>query len=146
MPRTVYSESEIEEAFRFLSSGKHKGKVLIRIRDEKLDVLRSPARMISAIPKVYFSPKKSFIVTGGLGGVGLELADWLVRKGAKNLILNSRKGLTNGYQTLCLKKWRQMGINVEINKDNSTELKGAEKLIAVAESYGPVGGITVFYE
>lgn len=38
------------------------------------------------------------MILGGLGGFGLELADWLVLRGAKKLILTSRTGIRNGYQ------------------------------------------------
>lgn len=40
----------------------------------------------------------SYIIVGGLGGFGLELADWLLLRGCKNLVLSSSRGITNGYQ------------------------------------------------
>lgn len=39
-----------------------------------------------------------YIITGGLGGFGLELADWLIMRGAQKLVLSSRQGIGNGYQ------------------------------------------------
>lgn len=39
-----------------------------------------------------------YVVIGGLGGFGLELADWLIMRGARKLLLTSRRGITNGYQ------------------------------------------------
>lgn len=44
-----------------------------------------------------------YIVVGGLGGFGLELADWLIMRGARKLVLTSRRGITNGYQASRLK-------------------------------------------
>lgn len=38
------------------------------------------------------------MLIGGLGGFGLELADWLVMRGAKILVFCSRRGVTNAYQ------------------------------------------------
>ncbi|HEX2051780.1 MAG TPA: thioester reductase domain-containing protein [Actinomycetota bacterium] len=35
----------------------------------------------------------TYLVTGGLGGIGLELSRWLARHGAGRLVLTSRKGL-----------------------------------------------------
>lgn len=38
----------------------------------------------------------SYIITGGLGGFGLELAQWLTERGARKLVLTSRTGVRNG--------------------------------------------------
>ncbi len=35
----------------------------------------------------------TYLLTGGLGGIGLELASWLVRRGVRQLVLVSRRGL-----------------------------------------------------
>ena len=40
-----------------------------------------------------------YVVTGGLGGFGLELADWLIMRGGRKILLTSRRGITNGYQS-----------------------------------------------
>lgn len=40
-----------------------------------------------------------YVVVGGLGGFGLELADWLILRGARKIVLNSRRGVTTGYQS-----------------------------------------------
>ncbi|KAJ8964696.1 hypothetical protein NQ317_001270 [Molorchus minor] len=138
LSRTVFSETEIENAFRYLASGKHKGKVLIKIREEN----RSSIKTIVASPKIYFDPNKSYILIGGLGGVGLEVTDWMIRKGAKKFVLNSRCGLTNGYQSYCFKKWARFNnITVKVNKDDTSVLEGAAKLVADARRIGPIGGV-----
>lgn len=38
-------------------------------------------------------PQGTYIITGGLGALGLEVAAWLVEKGAKRLVLLSRRSL-----------------------------------------------------
>lgn len=93
-----------------------------------------------ATRKVYFDPKKSHIIIGGLGGVGLEVCDWLIRKGATKIILNSRRTIWNGYQSYCLNKWSQYkDVQVRVNTDDTVNQAGAEKLIAEARKLGPVG-------
>ncbi|KAG5889542.1 hypothetical protein JTB14_024951 [Gonioctena quinquepunctata] len=142
LPSTVFSETEVEDAFRFLSSGKHRGKVLVEVRKETSTNLKSPSRRIMAAPRVYFDPNKTYVLIGGLGGFGLELTDWLIGKGATKIILNSRRRVTNGYQSFCLKKWSQYeGILVVVSTDDTTQLEGATKLITEAEKLGPVGGV-----
>ena len=56
-------------------------------------------RNIDSIPRLVSngtgftcSRSKTYIMTGGLGGLGLELAEWLFEKGARYLILTSRTG------------------------------------------------------
>lgn len=71
------------------------GKVLLKICDQETDTQTLP---ITVKRKVFCDESKSFIVVGGLGGFGLELADWLVLRCCKKLVLSSSRGITNGYQ------------------------------------------------
>jgi NADPH:quinone reductase-like Zn-dependent oxidoreductase/thioesterase domain-containing protein/acyl carrier protein len=94
---TVFNVDQIEEAFRFMAQGKHIGKVLVKVWDPK-ETNEQPIQ-ITGLPKVWFSPMQTYIITGGLGGFGLELAQWMVERGARRLILTSRSGVRTGYQT-----------------------------------------------
>lgn len=51
----------------------------------------------------YFQPQCTQIIVGGLGGFGLELADWMILRGARKLVLTSRTGITKGYQSYRIK-------------------------------------------
>lgn len=93
---TVFDASEVEQAFRFLASAKHIGKVLLKIRENETDNVTLP---IPITPCVYFSPILSYIIPGGLGGFGLELADWMVLKGCRKLVLSSSQGISKSYQS-----------------------------------------------
>lgn len=87
----VFQMDDVEQAFRFMATGQHMGKVLVQIRKE----LPAPFK---GTPRLFCQPNESYVICGGLGGFGMELADWLVLRGAKNLVLSSRKGVVNGYQ------------------------------------------------
>ncbi|CAH1164765.1 unnamed protein product [Phaedon cochleariae] len=142
LPSTVFDETEVETAFRFLSSGKHKGKVLVQLRKEDPDTLKSPTRTIEAIPKVYFDPNKSYVIIGGLGGIGLELTDWLIKRGATKILLNSKRTVSTGHQAYCLRKWSQhKQVTVKVNTEDTTQLEGATRLVCEAKKLGPVGGV-----
>lgn len=93
---TVFQANEIEKAYRYLSTGQHIGKVLIRIREKAGDELTLP---ISGSPRAYFDLNKVYIIIGGLGGFGLELADWLVLRGARKMVLSSTRGISSRYQS-----------------------------------------------
>lgn len=78
---------------------------------------------------------------GGLGGFGLELANWLILRGATKIILTSRSGVRTGYQSLCIRRWQEMGINVKVSTADATSVQGAQHLIKEATMLGSVGGI-----
>ncbi|KAL1470735.1 hypothetical protein MTO96_040288 [Rhipicephalus appendiculatus] len=139
----LFTRDKIDEAFRFLASGKHIGKVVIQIRPEEAHHHGAPAvpLAVEAIARPCFYGHKSYVIAGGLGGFGLELADWMVTRGCRKLLLTSRSGLRTGYQKLCLHRWRAAGVQVlAINSDVAAD-EGARMIIEEAASMGPVGGI-----
>ncbi|NXG58624.1 FAS synthase, partial [Hemiprocne comata] len=139
---TVFNKEEVEAAFRFMAQGKHIGKVMIKIQEEeKAYPSRSEPVKISAISRTSCPPTKSYIITGGLGGFGLELAQWLVERGAQKLILTSRSGIRTGYQAKRVREWKALGIQVLVSTSDIGTLEGAQRLIEEALQLGPVGGI-----
>lgn len=96
----IFEANQVEQAFRLLASGKHIGKVLLKIRENENDLASLP---ISVKPRIYCSSVYSYIIPGGLGGFGLELADWLVLRGCQKLILSSSRGISKQYQAYRIK-------------------------------------------
>ncbi|EDV19161.1 uncharacterized protein TRIADDRAFT_34034 [Trichoplax adhaerens] len=136
---TVFDREDLEGAFRFMAQGKHIGKVLIQVRNDDDSI--SKAINLKSLARCHCDPVKSYIVTGGLGGFGLELAQWLVDRGARKIILTSRSGIRNGYQARKVKNWKQKGIQVSISKCNVASMESTGELIKEAESLGEVGGV-----
>ncbi|KAK0084976.1 hypothetical protein PV325_006291 [Microctonus aethiopoides] len=142
LPSTVFSEQQIEQGFRFMATGKHIGKVLLKIREEETrDIAQPLPKTVAAIPRTYMNPDKSYVLVGGLGGFGLELANWMITRGAKNIVLTSRSGIRTGYQSLSVRRWREMGVNILISTADVTSIDGTEKLIFESNKIAPVGGI-----
>nr|AGQ04168.1 CG3524 [Drosophila birchii] len=142
LPTTVFADQEIEKAFRFMASGKHIGKVVIKVRlEEEQQTAQPRLRQIQAIPRSYMHPEKSYILVGGLGGFGLELANWLVSRGARFLVLSSRSGLKSGYQALMVRRWHDRGVQVLIDTNDVTTASGCRKLLEVSNKLALVGGI-----
>jgi fatty acid synthase len=109
----------------------------LKICDEK-DI----GKPIPALPQYYCDNKKSYLLLGGLGGVGLELADWLVLRGARNLVLTSRTGVTNSYQRSRIDRWKSYGANVLIiTGADASNYKDCEFILKSAEKQGPVDAI-----
>lgn len=105
MKANVFKSNELEKAFRFLASGKHIGKILIQVKevnDEPEEDESEPMPLIIT-PQINFNRHQVHIIVGGLGGFGLELAGWLIERGVKKLVLNSKRGLTSPYQSYRIK-------------------------------------------
>lgn len=134
----VFNADEIEQAFRLLASGKHIGKVVLKIRENEHDKATIP---LPVLPRIYCNPKYSYIICGGLGGFGLELADWLVLRGCRKLILSSSRGITKKYQGFRIKLWQSYGVKVQVSKSDITSRAGCQNLIYDAIKLGAVGGI-----
>ncbi|XP_053693616.1 fatty acid synthase [Sabethes cyaneus] len=134
----VFPASEIEQAFRYLASGKHVGKVLLKVRENPNDEESVP---IAYLPRMYCNPDHSYVIAGGLGGFGLELADWLVLRGCRKLVMSSSRGISKAYQAYRIKIWEQYGVKIIINTENIATRKGCEALLVAANKLGPVGGI-----
>ncbi|EDW02934.1 fatty acid synthase [Drosophila grimshawi] len=141
LPTTVYADQEIEKAFRFMASGKHIGKVIIKVRNEEEQSAVPKQRLINAIPRTYMHPEKSYIVVGGLGGFGLELTNWLVNRGARHIVLNTHSGLKTGYQALMIRRWSERGVQVVIDINDVTSAVGCRNMLESSNKLGLVGGI-----
>ncbi|XP_015113026.1 fatty acid synthase [Diachasma alloeum] len=134
---TVFPRNQIELAFRYMAAGKHIGKVVLKIQDEI-----NLGEKISAFPRYYCRKDHSYIILGGLGGFGLELADWLIFRGAKYLVLTSRSGIKSGYQRIRIKLWKNYGVKVTIitGKEASNK-KDCEEILSIASKQAPVDAI-----
>jgi epothilone polyketide synthase D len=80
LPLKVFPEHAYVDMFRYMANAKHIGKIALS---------RSPP-----LKNVTFSDSGTYLVTGGLGGVGLLTSQWLIENGAKNLAILSRSGAT----------------------------------------------------
>jgi NAD(P)-dependent dehydrogenase (short-subunit alcohol dehydrogenase family) len=63
-----------------MAQGKHIGKIVLRGEDS-VTVSMQAARLV---------PDATYLITGGLGGLGLAIAEWMVEKGARHLVLVGR--------------------------------------------------------
>ncbi|XP_026498403.2 fatty acid synthase-like isoform X1 [Vanessa tameamea] len=139
----TFQKNQIETAFRYMAAGKHIGKVIVKLRDEERNVkLTKPKNTrIEAIPRYMCNEEKVYIVVGGLGGFGLELADWLIMRGARKVLLTSRRGISNGYQSSRLRAWASYGADTQISTHDVTTEEGCEQMLKMANSMGTVEAI-----
>lgn len=91
-----------------MATGKHIGKVVLEVQppssaQDSITCIspktsQKEETLVPAIPRLTARPHLVYVITGGLGGLGLELAGWLAKRGARKLVLTSRRGITTGYQ------------------------------------------------
>lgn len=140
---TVFERDQVEEAFRYMAQGKHIGKVVLQVCSEEREAAVQTASPLSfpAICRTFCHASHSYIITGGLGGFGLELAQWLTERGARKLVLTSRSGIRNGYQAKQVREWQGQDVEVLVSTNDVGTVEETEQLIAEASQLGPVGGI-----
>ncbi|MBF0287242.1 MAG: type I polyketide synthase [SAR324 cluster bacterium] len=59
--------------------------------------------------KALIDPDSSYLITGGCGGLGLKVAQWMVKQGARYLVLISRRGRN-----------RKEALNAAVDPENSS--------------------------
>ena len=81
LPVTAFSAEQAPQAFRYMAQAKHIGKVVITHQNTAEIIPNQLGR---------FDAEKSYLITGGLSGVGLLVAQWMAERGAGHLVLIGR--------------------------------------------------------
>lgn len=135
-PLRVFKASEIEAAFRYMQSGKQSGKLVVTFDDE--DVITT---MPSSKPTYNFDPHATYLIAGGLGGLGRSLSRWMASRGAKHLILLSRSTAYNEETRIFLQELKDRGVNVATPPcDVSDTRRLKEVLESCSGSMPPIKG------
>ena len=85
LPVTTYPAHRYEDALRLMMAGRHQGKLALELPSEGLP---GDARPVDLRPLL--DPEASYLVTGGLGGLGLCVVSYLAAAGARHLVLMDR--------------------------------------------------------
>jgi len=89
-----------------------------------------------------FNPEASYLITGGFGGFGLEAAKWLVKRGAKNLVLLGRRGAASDIAKTTVESLRKQGIKLmEAAVDISNETQVDWLFEQIKKEFPPLKGI-----
>jgi myxalamid-type polyketide synthase MxaB len=97
LPYKVFSIQQADDAFRYMAQAKHIGKVVISLPASN-QVVKTDG---------------SYLITGGMGALGLQVANWLAEEGAKHLILlgRSKPGISAQQE---IEQLKQQGITVDL--------------------------------
>lgn len=124
-PTKVMSFAQIPEGFRILQSGKGTGKMVF---------VPSPDDIVSVVPIQQPSYKleanATYVLAGGLGGIGRSLARWLATKGARHLVFLSRSGKLAGDAVDMVSELKQKGCESHVF---ACDVADAERMKEVLE-------------
>jgi thioester reductase-like protein len=101
IPLQIFPVAQTVDAFRLMASARHMGKVVIRYPDRS-----APLQIHS---------QATYLVTGALGGIGLQLLEWLVARGATSLIgIGRSAGNPGPAAALVLDRLRGAGVDCRL--------------------------------
>ncbi|KAI3343756.1 polyketide synthase [Ustulina deusta] len=131
-PTLEYSFSQIRDALNDIQSRASIGKVVFEPHhDDVVSIV--PSRN----PTTRFDPSASFVIVGGLGGLGQAIARWAVARGAKNLILLSRSGPVKATAKVFLEEITPLCQNVAAPACDVADRQALERCIAECLTYMP---------
>ncbi|MDP5336971.1 MAG: type I polyketide synthase [Nodularia sp. (in: cyanobacteria)] len=85
---------------------------LVAFRDNQRYVARLQRQPVLTTPySLVIHPDCTYLIVGGLGALGLQVAHWLVERGARYLVLTSRRGDATQVKD-SLKNWQEKGVQV----------------------------------
>ncbi|MCP3097310.1 type I polyketide synthase [Myxococcus sp. K15C18031901] len=102
---------------------------------------RAAEALSSRAPAPPLRAEGTYLVTGGLGGLGLELARWLVSQGARHLLLLGRSAPSAEAEQV-LASLREVGVHVEsLGADVARAEDVARALAHVDQTMPPLRGV-----
>ncbi|KAK0667279.1 lovastatin diketide synthase LovF [Cercophora samala] len=105
-PVKVFGTGEVEDAFRYLQSGKNAGKVVVDVGDGDGELTGTPPGGWQ------FEADGTYVIAGGLGAMGRSIAGWMVMKGVRHLVLLSRSGATSAEALAFVESLQSQGADV----------------------------------
>ena len=136
LERTVYPLAEAATAIRVMGAAEHTGKLLLSIpRDGDATVVVPPERA------TVFRGDGAYVITGGLGGLGLFLAREMGKAGCGRIVLTARTNPPPKVQQ-AVERIRTGGVDVVVECGNMAEPETAARVVAAATATGlPLRGV-----
>jgi acyl transferase domain-containing protein/acyl carrier protein len=133
---TEYPLSQAATAIRVMSGAEHTGKLVLTV----LRTGQTPAVLPPEQAPV-FRKDGAYIVTGGLGGLGLFLAGQMAKAGCGRIVLTARSAPTPKARQ-AIERLRANGTDVVVESGNIAEADTAAQVVAAATATGlPLRGV-----
>ena len=123
LPVTVFTLDEAPAAFRHMMQARQIGKI----------VVTHPRTTSGPLVR----PDGQYLVSGGLSGLGLVVAQWLVARGAKHISLIGRRGADTPGAEAALQKLSAAGAEVSVASVDVGDLDALGIFLAERRRAGP---------
>ncbi len=135
LPCRMFDSGEVSRAFRLMQRSGHIGKILVRApRLGEVALSAGEKRFSAAQDGVH-------VITGGLGGFGMEAASWLADHGARHIVLTSRRGVPDERGRKVIERLRREGVEIEAVACDVSDDKALGELLARLRRKRPLRGI-----
>jgi NADPH:quinone reductase-like Zn-dependent oxidoreductase/surfactin synthase thioesterase subunit/NADP-dependent 3-hydroxy acid dehydrogenase YdfG/acyl carrier protein len=118
---TEFPIAKLPEALKFMTRATYQGKIVLNMQDEQVPTL--PPRQAT------FRPDRSYLITGGASGFGLEIARWMVERGARHLILLSRSGSKSIVDGAAINAMKDCGAEVVMARADVGDRDAVDRLM-----------------
>jgi NADPH:quinone reductase-like Zn-dependent oxidoreductase len=137
-PITTMPITNIVEAFRLVQAREHKGKIILKTNSETL-VMAPTATSDTLI----VSRDGTYVIAGGLGDLGLEIAHMLANHGAKYIVLLSRRHVQPGELVDLETRFQDSGAKVVVLNCDITNLQSVNRVVSTlaAKAMLPIKGV-----
>ncbi|MFM9067442.1 MAG: SDR family NAD(P)-dependent oxidoreductase, partial [Planctomycetota bacterium] len=129
LPSQTYPIQKMVSALRIMARAEHIGKLVIEAATNALP------------PQLWFQDDATYLITGGLGGLGLRLAHWLAEHGARHLVLTGRSAASAEAREQ-INALELAGVHVVEQRCDLGERTQVEQLLqTIAQELPPLRGV-----
>jgi acyl transferase domain-containing protein/NADPH:quinone reductase-like Zn-dependent oxidoreductase/NADP-dependent 3-hydroxy acid dehydrogenase YdfG len=126
LTHTRWSPAELEGAIKFMQAARHIGKIVL---------------VASPLGSGRLRGDRTYLVTGGLGGIGCVLAGWLADRGAGAIVLNGRRD-PDPEAAEAIEALRERGVTVAVEPADVTDAAALDAMLArIDATLPPLGGV-----
>ena len=126
LTHTRWSLTEAEGGIKFMRAARHIGKIVFTTSPLETGSLRQD---------------RTYLVTGGLGGIGCVLAGWLAERGAGAIVLNGRRD-PDPEAAEAIEALRERGATVAVELADVTDAAALDAMLArIDDTLPPLGGV-----
>ena len=139
-PVTALPVSQIATGMRKLQSGQNIGKIVITMGPEER-VMAEGAKTLGVSADSLLRPDRTYIITGGTGGIGLSLGPWMVENGARNVVLLGRSGSSRPDVQKVLAQYQGSDISIRAIACDVGRREDVVNVVQSIQDLPPVGGV-----
>lgn len=121
---TLFQVDQVEEAMRQMQKGQHIGKFVLEMPDDE-----SKYPLLPAQARFSFSPTSSYLLVGGLRGIGRAVVRWMVEHGARDFVFLSRSAGSREEDQLFAQELESQGCRVVMVAGSVTDADTVQRAI-----------------